>query len=232
MKMQTEYRFTAEETWDSIAESFDRTRQKPWNLCLDFIDSLEKTDTVADLGCGNGRHLIPCAERCSMAVGVDISSRFLRIIQKKLQNKPHKNVTLLHADVVHLPFSDSSLDAILFIAALHNIPGKDHRQAALREVNRILKPKATALISVWSRWQDRYFKHFIKQFIIRTRSFGDIDVYWRQQNLNIPRFYHLYGKAEFHRELHIAGFKVDTLVNVKIHSKRFPDNYFALVHKR
>jgi tRNA (uracil-5-)-methyltransferase TRM9 len=230
--MQPEYRVSAEETWDAIAESFDTTRQKPWKFCLDFIRSLKNTDVVADVGCGNGRHLLPCAENCSYAVGVDISRKLLRIVQKKLPNKSIFNVSLIHADAVQLPLADNSLDAVLFIASLHNIPGKEHRSHALQEVARVLKPNGFALISVWSRWQDMYWSYFMKQFIIRSREFGDIDVFWRQHNLNIPRFYHLYGKGEFLRELRGANFYIQSIQSVKIHSKRFSDNYFAVVEKR
>jgi ubiquinone/menaquinone biosynthesis C-methylase UbiE len=201
--MQSEYRISAEQTWDVIAESFDTTRQKPWKFCLDFIRSLKNTDVVADIGCGNGRHLLPCAENCSYAVGIDISQNLLRIVQNKLSNKHIINVSLIHADVVQLPLADNSLNAVLFIASLHNIQGKEHRRTALKEVARVLKPNGIALISVWSRWQDKYYKHFLKQLIVRTRDFGDIDVYWRQHNLNVPRFYHLYGKVEFFQELSI-----------------------------
>jgi tRNA G46 methylase TrmB len=70
--MQPEYRVSAEKTWDAIAESFNLTRQKPWKFCLNFISSLKNSDFVADIGCGNGRHLLPCAYNCSHAIGVDI----------------------------------------------------------------------------------------------------------------------------------------------------------------
>ena len=230
--MQPEYRSIAEETWDAIAESFDSTRQRPWTYCLSFIGSLKKTDVVADLGCGNGRHLLPCARQCSSVFGVDISLRLLQIVQKKLNKNALTNVSLIHADIVHLPFAQNSLDAVLFVASLHNIQGKEHRRTSLKEVVRVLKPQGTALISVWSRWQDRYYKHFLKQYLVRTCEFGDIDVYWRQHNLNIPRFYHLYGKVEFLQELRYAGFHIKSVESVKIHSKRFPDNYFAVVRKR
>jgi tRNA (uracil-5-)-methyltransferase TRM9 len=230
--MQPVYRLTAQETWDAIAESFDTTRQKPWDYCLDFINSLKETDVVADLGCGNGRHLISCAEQCSSAFGVDLSIKMLNIVRQKLHTKSIRNVSLVHADVVELPIANNMLDAALFIASLHNIQRKEHRHAALQEVMRILKPQGTALISVWSRWQDTYYKHFLKQFIVRTRDFGDIDVYWRKHNLSVPRFYHLYGKGEFFQELQDAGFRIERLLSVKIHSKRFADNYFAIVRKR
>jgi len=230
--MQPEYRASAEETWDAIAESFDITRQKPWKFCVDFIRTLKNTDVVADVGCGNGRHLLPCAESCSHAVGVDISQNLLRIVQKKLHNKNIDNISLIHADIVQLPLADNSLDAVLFIASLHNIQGKENRCHALQEIARVLKLNGVALISVWSRWQDIYYKHFMKQFIFRSREFGDIDLFWRQQNLNVPRFYHLYSKGEFLRELRGARFHIQSIQSVKIHSKRFPDNYFAVVEKR
>jgi tRNA (uracil-5-)-methyltransferase TRM9 len=230
--MQPAYRLTAQKTWDAIADSFDTTRQKPWKYCLDFISSLKDKDVVADLGCGNGRHLFPCAEQCSSVFGVDISLKMLSIVQQKLRIKSFRNVSLVHSDVVQLPFRDSIFDAVLFIASLHNIQGKEYRQTALKNVARVLKPQGTALISVWSRWQDKHYKHFLKQFFVRTRDFGDIDVYWRQHNLSVPRFYHLYGKGEFLQELQDAGFCIERIACVKIHSKRFSDNYFAIVRKR
>jgi tRNA (uracil-5-)-methyltransferase TRM9 len=230
--MPQEYRVSAEETWDAIADSFDLTRQRPWKFCLDFICSLKNTDVVVDVGCGNGRHLLPCAERCSQVVGVDISRKLLRIIQKKLVSKSIAHVSLIHADAVQLPLADSSVDAVLCIASLHNIQGKEHRQCALQEIGRVLRPQGTALISVWSRWQDRYYKHFLKQFFVRYREFGDIDVFWRQQNLNVPRFYHLYSKGEFIQELRDVGFSITNVEALKICSKRFADNYFAVVEKR
>lgn len=158
--------------------------------------------------------------------------KLLKIVQKKLHEKSLTNVSLIHADAVQLPFAKDSLDAVLCIASLHNIQGKNHRRLALKEILHVLKPKGIGLISVWSRWQDTYFKYFLKQFFVRTREFGDIDVYWRQHNLNIPRFYHLYSKGEFHRELRGVGFEIQRIEAVKIHSKRFPDNYFAYVQKR
>jgi ubiquinone/menaquinone biosynthesis C-methylase UbiE len=230
--MQPDYRLTSQKTWDAIAESFDTTRQKPWKICLDFIHSHGNTDVVADIGCGNGRHLFPCAEQCFQVVGVDISQKLLRIVGKKIPYKTFHNISLVHADAMQLPFEDNSFDAVLCIASLHNIRGRQHRRTALQEIFRILKPDGCALISVWSRWQDRYYKHFLKQYLIGSGEFGDIEIYWRQHNLNIPRFYHLYGRGEFHRELKSAGFHIVNIDRLKIQAKRFPDNYFARVRKR
>lgn len=230
--MQSEYRFIAQNTWDTIADSFDTTRQKPWQYCLEYIDSLKYTDVVVDIGCGNGRHLIPCTEQCHSVFGVDISTKLLRIVKKKLFAKSLNTVSLIHADAVHLPFQESCFDAALFIASLHNIQGKDHRRCALNEVARVLKPRGTALISVWSRWQHKYYRYFLKQLLTRAGEMGDIQIWWRQHNLNIPRFYHLYTRNEFHRELENAGLEIERLESVRLHSRQSPDNYFAVVRKR
>ena len=230
--MQSVYRATAQQTWDAIAESFDTTRNRPWEYCLQFIGSLKKTDIVADLGCGNGRHLFPCAEHCSFVYGIDISSKLLRIVEKKIQTKSLHNVSLIHADLVSLPFTDKSLSVVLCIASLHNIQGKINRRAALTEIARVLKPQGTALISVWSRWQDKFYKQFLSQSILHPLTVGDIDIYWKQHNLSVPRFYHLYSRGEFYRDLEGANLHIEHIKSLRIHSKRFPDNYFAVVQKR
>lgn len=230
--MQSEYRQKTEEIWDAIAQSFDTTRRKPWKQCLDFIDRLNKTDIVVDVGCGNGRHLVPCAEHCRFVIGVDLSRKMLAIVQNTLDKKNLRNVSLLHADFVEMPMKDASVNAVMCIASLHNVRGKEQRSHALKEIFRMLTPDGCALISVWSRWQQKYWRFFTKQFFFRTRDFGDIDIYWRQHHLNIPRFYHLYSKKEFIGELQQAGFIIRDFQSVKLHSKRFPDNYFATVQKK
>jgi ubiquinone/menaquinone biosynthesis C-methylase UbiE len=231
--MSINYTKNSEETWDTIAQSFNSTRRKPWKQCIDFINTLPKTSIVVDIGCGNGRHLIPCAKHCKKAIGLDISRKLLSITQQKINNEKLKNIHLFHSEIVNIPIRDSSIDSVLFIATLHNIQIKDRRNRSLKEVNRILKRDSKALISVWSRWQDKYRKLFFKKWFtpIRQKEFGDIDIYWRQHGLNIPRFYHLYSKKEFISDLEKAEFKILKIQGIKIHSKKHPDNFFAVVKK-
>jgi tRNA (uracil-5-)-methyltransferase TRM9 len=224
---------TTEETWDAIAESFDTTRHKPWDTCLDFIKTLRKTDTVADIGCGNGRHLTLCAKQCKNAVGLDISRKLLYIVKNKILENNLENTILLHSNAVNIPMKDDSLDAVIFIAALHNIKGRDNRVQALKEIRRIMKEDGKALISVWSRWQDRYRKQFFKKCFtqIGKSEFGDIDIYWRQHGLDIPRFYHLYSKKEFREDIKKSGLKIEKIEDIRIVSQKYPDNYFAICSK-
>jgi alkylated DNA repair protein alkB family protein 8 len=221
----------SEKTWDTIAKSFDSTRNKPWKQCIDFIQTLSKNDIVADIGCGNGRHLIPAAYICKKVFGLDLSKELLRIVKNKLITNKIKNTTLIHSNIVQLPIKKESVDSVLFIATLHNIQDRERRIQSLKEINRILKKNGKAIISVWSRWQDKYRKQFLKKWFtnIENSEFGDIDIYWRQHGLNIPRFYHLYSKREFSSDLKKSDLNIMDIQGVKIRSKKHPDNYFAIV---
>jgi len=143
--MQTDALYEAQRTWDAIAESFDVTRRAPWKQCMDYITTLQQTDVVVDCGCGNGRHLFPAAAQCSHAIGVDISRKLLSIVQHRAAENNIKNVTLVHGDLMHLPFKQNSVDAVLCIASLHNIKGRENRHGVVREMYRVLKPQGTEL---------------------------------------------------------------------------------------
>jgi ubiquinone/menaquinone biosynthesis C-methylase UbiE len=229
------------EVWDTIAESFDTTRRKPWDICLDFIKNLDSNSIVVDLGCGNGRHLLPCAQHCKAAIGADISRNLLKIVQKKVEENEFSNILLIQSDLISLPIKNSSFDAALFIASLHNIKGRENRIKALKEMYRILKKDGVGLISVWSKWQDRFRKHFILDLMLfpfkyvkdfGKHEFGDIKIFWKQHKLNVPRFYHLYSRKEIKRDVKNAGFEIIEIKDVKIKSTKYPDNYFLIVKKK
>ncbi len=215
----------SEETWDKIAESFDKTRKKPWGKVLDFMENFSSADLIADLGCGNGRHLLFCAKLCKEVFGFDISKNLLDIVKIKLNRDKISNATLIHSNLITIPIKENYFDFAIYIAALHNIKGRDNRICSLKELKRILKIGGKALISVWSAEQEKF------RNIVEENKSGDIDIYWKQDKLNVPRFYHLYKRNEFADELNQAGLKIIDISDIKISSKIYPDNYFAIVEK-
>jgi len=56
-------------------------------------------------------------------------------------------------------------------------------------------------------------------------------IYWRQNKLNAPRFYHLYTKEEFIEDIKQSGLEIEQFSEAKIQSKKYTDNYFAIVRK-
>ncbi len=219
----------SEKTWDIIAKSFDNTRKMPWQDVVDFISKLSSSDVVADIGCGNGRHLVLCVDKCKTVIGLDISRNLLKITQKKIKGKK-QNALFIHGNLVNIPIKKDIFNAVLYIAALHNIKGRNNRIQSLIEVKRILKDKGKALISVWSREQEKFRNCFTNTSSNEDES-GDIQIYWKQNKLNVPRFYHLYTKEEFIEDINQSGLEIEQIIEAKIQSKKYTDNYFAIIRK-
>jgi ubiquinone/menaquinone biosynthesis C-methylase UbiE len=218
-------------TWDTIAESFDKTRKIPWEQVIDFIYTLSSDAKIIDLGTGNGRHIFSASKHCLTTIGLDISRRMLEITQQKTIEKQLYNTSFIQANLYTLPFKPESFDAALCIASLHNIQTRTLRQQCLREIYRILRPNGKALLSVWSREQDRFIDQMRIQHEEKGET-GDITLSWKQDNLDIPRFYHLYNLREFREDIQEGGFTIHSMQAEKIASKKEADNYFAIALKR
>jgi SAM-dependent methyltransferase len=111
--------------------------------------ALSGRERVLDAGCGRGLALIACARKLTTgrAVGVDLWAA------KDLSNN-NPEATLANAvaegvadrvdvetgDITRLPFQDASFDAVISMTVIHNIPSRDLRDQALRELARVLKP--------------------------------------------------------------------------------------------
>ena len=234
MKMSTNsIESTLQDTWDQIAISFDKTRKKPWKQCVDFIQTIPNNHIVGDFACGNGRHTIEIAHCCKKVIGIDFSINLLHLLKNNV--KKTNNIELIHGNLLCLPLLSNCLDTVLYIAALHNIPKKNNRIKSLKELFRVLKKNGTALISVWARDQEK-FQESLKEYTINKTNKqyyeeGDIYIYWNQDKLHIPRFYHLYQKNEIKNELLQAGFKILLINEEMISTKDNFDNYFIIVKK-
>jgi arsenite methyltransferase len=111
--------------------------------------ALSGDERVLDAGCGLGLALIGCAKKLTTgtAVGVDLWA------PKDLSNNNAQatranaategvadRVEVETGDITRLPFADASFDAVISMTVIHNIPSRDGRDQALRELVRVLKP--------------------------------------------------------------------------------------------
>jgi SAM-dependent methyltransferase len=122
-----------------------------------LIDSLglKGDETVLDVGCGRGLLLIEAARHLpkGRAIGIDLWQAV-----DQLGNRPE--VTLENAraegvadrvevktgDMRQLPLPDDSVNAVVASLSIHNIPDKEGRAAAVREIARVLKPGGRAAL--------------------------------------------------------------------------------------
>jgi tRNA (uracil-5-)-methyltransferase TRM9 len=127
------------------------------------------------------------------------------------------------ADVGHLPYPDESFDRAISVATYHHIEGKEERLKALVELRRVLKPGGEAFITVWNRWQPRFwFKP------------KEVFVPWRKKGKTLYRYYYLFSYAELEKLARSAGFqaiKYSTESTYRFPLKLFSRNICLLVKK-
>lgn len=119
---------------------------------------LQAGDTVLDLGCGEGRHVISIYAAADVrSFGVDLNFADLQTTQEKFQpfarpDDGARSFGLSQANALHLPFADDTFDKVICSEVLEHIP--DY-QAVLTEIERVLKPGGHFVASVprfWPEW--------------------------------------------------------------------------------
>jgi len=177
---------------------------------------------LINIGCGHGPDFLPFKEDFDL-YGVDFSAEMLRFAQKYSQ-KFNFSVDLTIADVSSLPYKDESFNWAISVATYHHLKGDEAKRSAFSELWRVLKPGGEAFITVWNRWQMRFwFKG------------KEITVPWRAKGKTLYRYYYLFSYPELERLVKGAGFEV--IKSSAESSWRFPLEFFSqniclLVRKR
>jgi demethylmenaquinone methyltransferase/2-methoxy-6-polyprenyl-1,4-benzoquinol methylase len=135
-----------QEFFDDLAAEWDLqyTAEDLERLSL-LVDKLDITEgmQILDLGCGTGILFDLLRRRVGpdgLVTGVDFS---IRMVQQAHRNFPFDNVTVVDADASALPFLDSTFDMGI---SFESFPHFSRKQAALGEIDRVLKPGALLYI--------------------------------------------------------------------------------------
>ncbi len=104
---------------------------------------------ILDAGCGPGRGLTYLEDAGLSAVGCDISEHSLHLAAQRVRHP-----RLVGGSCLHLPFADSSFDALICDGVLHHTG--DSRKGFL-ELERVLKPGGIMYIAVYKRWRYYYY---------------------------------------------------------------------------
>ena len=172
------------DVFDQIASGWYNFRHR--SIFRHELESLARRwqkGRLLNVGCAHGPDFIPFRKNFEL-YGVDFSGNMLQFARK--YSKKYKfSVDLSEADVRYLPFSDNSFDWAIAVATYHHIDNKEARLQALQELRRVLKPGGEAFITVWNRWQPRFW--------LKSKN---ILVPWHSRDRTLNRYYYLFSFRE------------------------------------
>ena len=203
----------ASNIFDQIAPGWYNFRQ--WSIFrreLEWLARRWQKGKLLNIGCAHGPDFLPFKQGFDLH-GVDFSPEMLRLAQKYSQ-KFNFDVNLSVADACHLPYPDKTFDWAISVATYHHIRYKEERQAALDELRRVLKPGGEAFITVWNRWQPKFW--------LKGK---EITVPWRTKDKTLYRYYYLFSYSELEKLAKKTRFKI--LKAFPESSYRFPIKFFS-----
>jgi ubiquinone/menaquinone biosynthesis C-methylase UbiE len=103
--------------------------------------------SVLDFGCGSGTYSIPAAKLVGnngRVYSLDVSQSALKKLSSRAESEGLDNiVTLLSAGKPEIPIDDKSLNHVLLIDVLQEIPDKEK---LFEEIHRVLKPEGLVIV--------------------------------------------------------------------------------------
>ena len=149
---------------------------------------------LLNIGCGHGADFLPFVKGFDLH-GIDFSIKMLWLAQRYAV-KYHFQPSLVQADATSLPYQTATFDHAIAVAAYHHLRTVD-RVPAFRELRRVLKPGGAAFITVWNRWQPRFWL-----------KGNEVMVPWRGKGQTLYRYYNLFSYGEIVKVAREAGFQV------------------------
>jgi len=182
--------------FDQIAPSWYNFRH--WSIFRKELEALAQRwrgGRLLNIGCAHGPDFLPFRQDFEL-YGVDFSTEMLKFA-RRYAAKFNFSVSLSVADVRHLPYPDETFSRAISVATYHHIKGKEERLKSLQELRRVLKSGGEAFITVWNRWQPRFW--------FRRK---EITVPWRRKDKTLYRYYYLFSYHELEKLAKKAGFEV------------------------
>ncbi|TFI47163.1 bifunctional demethylmenaquinone methyltransferase/2-methoxy-6-polyprenyl-1,4-benzoquinol methylase UbiE [Diaphorobacter sp. DS2] len=143
--------------FDSVAPKYDLMNDlmsaglhRAWKAYTVMVANLREGDQVLDIAGGTGDLSLAFSKKVGATgrvVHTDINEAMLRVGRDRLINEGVVLSTTV-CDAEHLPFPENHFDLVSVAFGLRNMT---HKDAALREMCRVLKPRGRLLVLEFSR---------------------------------------------------------------------------------
>lgn len=145
--------------YDTIGKDYNQTRQPDGRIVDELIGllSLSKGSTIADVGAGTGNYSLAIAQKGYRVIAIEPST----VMQSQAQD--HPNLSWIKAEAENIPLSDSTVDGVVVMLALHHF---SNLEQGIREINRICSGNMVIFAFEQDKipdfWLANYFPYFIR----------------------------------------------------------------------
>jgi ubiquinone/menaquinone biosynthesis C-methylase UbiE len=127
-----------------------------------LMEQLPKGALILDVGCGRGLFDKQLAEAGYSVIGMDFEGDIIKKINEEVKNWGLSGkLKFVEGDVLDIPFTDSSFDAVCDFGLMENLYKEDWEEY-VSEINRVLKPGGFYLNISLSRETHQFFEFYPK----------------------------------------------------------------------
>ncbi len=138
------------EDWANIQKE---TGLSAYQFTLDALD-ISTSTKLLDVGCGTGYFCKMVAELGAMVTGLDATSAFTTIAQKRVPN-----ATFITGEMEELPFLDETFD---IVCGFNSFQYAANTKNALAEAKRVLKTGGRLVAMIWGNKEDCEAASYLK----------------------------------------------------------------------
>ncbi len=204
--------------YSRFANEFSETRSSAQMRLNRIVKYVPDGATVLEVGCGNGR----LAERLDRDarpleyVGVDAAREMIDIANARRASLRFVRALFQVADLAEPGWSrglpPAPYDIAVALAVLHHIPSFSLRQAVLLEINSLLKPGATLVMTNWQFMNNERMKKKILEWAAVGIDEGELEagdalLSWKRGG-TAYRYCHWLSKSEVEELAAGSGFLV------------------------
>jgi SAM-dependent methyltransferase len=137
------------QTWESIFAREGLVFTHPHEDAAYLADLLHRrgAQSILDLGCGSGRHILFFAQHHFTMYGIDVAPTGLALTRHQLEQAGLGAQLTQHDIFAGLPFADALFDAVLSFQVIHHGRLLQIR-SLVEEIGRILKPGGLVYVTV------------------------------------------------------------------------------------